>query len=56
MTSFKARVEQSSIGTPMSQAARRTVSTRTAAEIVKKANTSGQITVRKNPPKKLGGK
>jgi len=40
MSNFKIRVEQSSIGTKQSQAARRTIDSQTAAAIVSKAASS----------------
>lgn len=47
MTSFKARVESSSLGTRSSRAARHTVSTRTAANIVRAAKTGTTIQSKK---------
>lgn len=42
MTSFKARVEQSSLGTRGGKAARSSVSTRTAAQVVARAAAKGE--------------
>jgi hypothetical protein len=42
MTSFKARVEQSSLGTRGGKAARSSVTTRTAAQVVARAAAKGQ--------------
>jgi len=42
MTSFKARVEQSSLGTRGGQAARRTISTKTASQVVARAAVIGK--------------
>lgn len=53
MTSFKSRVERSSIGTRQSQAARQTVNTRTAAQIVSRASGG---TSQQNSRKKTGDK
>ncbi|GAB3615431.1 hypothetical protein GCM10027415_37710 [Humibacter ginsengisoli] len=44
MTSFRARVEKSSIGTSGGQAARRTVSTSTASKVMARAATIGKTT------------
>ena len=55
MTSFKYRVEQSSIGTRQGQAARSTVTTRAAAAIIIKSTQSTKNSA-KNTSKEVGGK